>query len=82
MFGKFGAKKRVIFKKMNFSYDEIKTVIQNCKNYEELVSVCLLIVDLYPLSGDGMSLIESYKNRRIHEFTRIQSLTKIKQLRN
>lgn len=67
---------------MFFSKEEIKNVIQNCNTYEELVQVCLLIVDLYPLSGDGMSLMQCYKNRRIHEFTRIQSLTKIKQLRN
>ena len=67
---------------MKYSSDEIKTIVDNCQNFDEIAGVCAAIVELYPIQGDNIGFYDAIENHVIQQHARIYSLTKIKQLRN
>lgn len=82
MFGKFLSIFCQIFYFMKYSSDEIKTIVDNCQNFDEIAGVCAAIVELYPIHGENITFNDVIENNIIQQNTRIYSLTKIKQLRN
>lgn len=70
----------VKFRAMYYTKNELRRIISACKDFDELSFACILITDIYPVTG--VSLAERNTHRRIHEFVRKISLTRVKQIRH
>lgn len=65
---------------MYYTKNELRRIISACKDFDELSFACILITEIYPVYG--VSLPERNTHRRIHEFVRKISLTRVKQIRH
>lgn len=70
----------VKFRAMYYTKNELRRIISACKDFDELSFACILITDIYPVTG--VTLAERNTHRRIHEFVRKISLTRVKQIRH